>query len=533
MEQIYLFRDFDKDNFVSLYLDAIAEHQEIESINMFTGECTYNTIKAHSGVKNRDRIIEKCMYLQDVIIRKAYARRDTRTFSLNARILQNIIGKEFKAMLDVLISMGYIERGDGSNGADKHYYYRVGEYSTLFTMKDVEYTIQNLVNKRIIDYKNKTANAISGFIKQHVDDIIIKQYGTGFLDRYIHSLNLIIIKDEKGLNKFINERITQNPKSAAYYDNLIHELKSSHKRINKIDYSHRFYHVLTNMKREIKQYLNIDITLDCKNSHPLLFNYFIYMNKDISINNAYNISTCLSIEHYSTLGPSSLPITQLHNDRQNYYNLLRNNDLENWGFAKLEDDEIEYIYKTSNGLLWDELTEWALANPSVIDRWKTLLDDKNQTKYPELTELKGDDFKRAVRQVVKQEMFRQTFYARSSKILDDYDIGKEFAKRYPHVFKLISDWKKKKNAKRVADYMKQHNLPYTETSSLSVAMMGLESVIFTGILQRLYAKRWNAVHIHDCIVIPDDGNTNHPTKQQVQDIMHDVYSKSGLCPTFD
>lgn len=533
MDYLYQFRDFNTDNFVSLYLDAIAEHQEIESINMFTGEFTYNTIKARSGVKNRDRIIEKCMYLQDVIIRKAHAKRNDRSFTLNARILQNIIGKEFKPMLDVLMTQGYIERADGHKEEDKYYYYQTGKYSTPYMMNNVEYIKTKLVNRRIIQYKEKTKEAIDKLTKEYVDDVIANDYGTGFLNRYLHSLNLIKIKDEKGINKFINDRITRNPKAEVYYDNLKHELKSNNKRINKIDNSHRFYHVLTNMKREIKKYLNIDIALDCKNSHPLLFNYFIFNNKGINSINAYNISTILNQSYYSTLSSSSLPNPQYHKDRKNYYNLLRSNDLKNWGFAKLEDDEIEYIFKTTNGLLWDELTEWALENPSVIDTWKTLLDEKNQTKYPELSESEGDDYKRAVRQVVKQEMFRQTFYARTPKILDDYDIGKEFAKRYPNVFNLIAEWKKQKNAEKVANYMEQHNLPYMGTSSLSVAMMGLESEIFTSILKRLYSKRWNAVHIHDCIVIPDDGNTNHPTKQQVQEIMHDVYSKYGLCPTFD
>ena len=535
MENIYLFRDFDTDNFINLYLEEIAEHQEIESINMFTGKFTYYTIKARSGVKNRDRIIEKCMFLQDVIIRKAYANRDSRTFKLNAHILQDVIGKEFKPMLDVLMSLGYIERANGHKDEEegKYYYYKRGKYSTSYIMKDVEYTKTKLVNRRIIQYKKKTKEAIKKLMKEYVDDVIANDFGTGFLDRYLHSLNLIKIKDEKGINMFISNRITRNPKSEVYYDNLKHELKSNNKRINKIDNSHRFYHVLTNMKREIKQYLNIDITLDCKNSHPLLFNYFIFNNKGIDSINAYNMSSILNQNYYSTLSSSPLPNPQLHNNRQNYYNLLRNNDLKNWGFAKLEDDEIEYIFKTTNGLLWDELTEWALENPSVIDTWKTLRDDKNQTMYPDLTESNGDDFKRAVRQVVKQEMFRQTFYARTAKIRDDYNIGKEFAERYPNVYNQIAWWKKQKNAESVADYMKQHNLPYMGTSSLSVAMMGLESDIFTGILKRLFAKRWNAVHIHDCIVIPDDKNTNHPTKQQVQGIMHDVYSKYGLCPTFD
>lgn len=50
--------------------------------------------------------------------------------------------------------------------------------------------------------------------------------------------------------------------------------------------------------------------------------------------------------------------------------------------------------------------------------------------------------------------------------------------------------------------------------------------------QRIYKKGWNAVHIHDCIVVPKDGSKNHPTQQQIVEIMEDVFKDYGLCPSF-
>ena len=41
----------------------------------------------------------------------------------------------------------------------------------------------------------------------------------------------------------------------------------------------------------------------------------------------------------------------------------------------------------------------------------------------------------------------------------------------------------------------------------------------------------DAIHIHACIVIPKDGNLNHPTIDQVRAIMEDVYKEFGLSPT--
>ena len=109
----------------------------------------------------------------------------------------------------------------------------------------------------------------------------------------------------------------------------------------------------------------------------------------------------------------------------------------------------------------------------------------------------------------------------------------EFKARFPNVFKLIGDWKRKKTSAAVIKYMQAHRLPSDRGSaSLSIAMMALEADIFTSILKRLYAKRWNALHIHDCIIIPKDNNKNHPTREEVEAIMADVYRDFGLAPTF-
>lgn len=530
---LYQFKNFDMDKFVQKYLHEVNPHEESEG-DMF-GFHTILTEKK-GGIRNENGIRWKCQYLQDVIIRKAYTKINNRTFRLNSNILKSVIGNEYKTMLDILMQMGYIELGYGYYGTKKYYYYVEGEYSMLYTMKDVDYYLTKpFINQKIQIYEEQTLKEIDKLHKKYVDDEIAMRYGKVFLDRYNCSLNYIRIKDEAGLEDFIAKRKQMNPKSIAYYDCVIKGLRANHKQIEKLDDSNRFYHVLTNMKRDIKKYLTIDFTLDCKNSHPLLFNYFIFASKGISANKAYSLTSTLNSSFYSTLGslnssPSSIVYHKLG---KKLIKSLKDSDLRKNGFAQFSDDELEYIYKTSNGILWDELTEWTFNHPSVIEKWKGYENDKGKKLYPELSETEGDDYKKTVRNVLKAEMFRQTFYSHSSKKKKDYDIGKEFARRYPNVFRLIGEWKKEKNAQAVEEYMKKNHLPFKESSSLSIAMMGLESKIFTGILKRLYAKRWNAVHIHDCIVIPQDGNINHPTKQQVQDIMLDVYKSFGLCPTFD
>ena len=176
------------------------------------------------------------------------------------------------------------------------------------------------------------------------------------------------------------------------------------------------------------------------------------------------------------------------------------NQTQKEDIANVSNDVLEYVYLTSNGLLWDELC----------------------SNHPDMD-----------RQAIKQAMFGSVFYSNSPMSDKWNEYAAEFKQRFPTVYDIIMEWKQDDMQKQVVSYMKTHNLPTNRgTASLSIAMMALEAEIFTDILKRLYAKRWNAVHIHDCIVIPKDGNQNHPTIDDVKSIMLDVYKGYGLYPTF-
>ena len=448
--------------------------------------------EAKRGAKSRSVIENKCRYLQDAIIRMANRKQDDRTFSLNAEILKSVIGKEYKTMLEVFIEMGYISMGDGKWGNGKYYYYQRGKYSFLYTLNDVEvYLTEPFTNLKIQEYKEKTIEKVKEQFELYTKPEIIRQYGEPFLKSYLTSLNKIKIEDEQGLKEYIKTKTADNPNSNPYYRYVSVELKNKNKSIYRIDDSHRIYHILTNLDRNIKQYLNLDLAIDCKNSHPLLFNYFIFNKLNISFSQSYSISSFIH----------SINNSSFHNDGKNLRNLLISNNIEIEQVAKMKDDELEYIYKTSKGLLWDEICE----------------------AHPELD-----------RKEVKVAMFQAVFYSHSP-IADRWnDYAKEFKSRYPSVYKLIGDWKRKKTSEAVKNYMAEHHLPTDKGSaSLSVAMMALEAGIFTTILQRLFSKRWNALHIHDCIIIPKTDNKNQPTKEEVVEIMQDVYRSFGLSPTFD
>ena len=491
--QIYQFKGFDMDAFVEKYLYSITPHETIdeETISVFRAAKTKMS-EAKRGAKSRSVIENKCRYLQDAIIRMANRKQDDKTFSLNADILKSVIGNEYKTMLDVIVEMKYISIGDGKWGEGKRYYYQQGKYSMLYTLNDVEvYLTEPFTNLKIQEYKEKTIEKVKEQFELYTKPEIIRQFGESFLKSYLTSLNKIKIEDEQGLKEYIKTKTADNPNSNPYYRYVSIELKNKNKSIYRIDDSHRIYHILTNLDRNIKQYLNIDLSIDCKNSHPLLFNYFIFNKLNISFSQSFTISSFIH----------SIDNSSFHNDGENLRNLLISNNIEIEQVAKMNDDELEYIYKTSKGLLWDEICE----------------------AHPELD-----------RKEVKVAMFQAVFYSHSP-IADRWNTyAKEFKSQYPSVYKLIGDWKRKKTSDAVKNYMAEHQLPIDKGSaSLSVAMMALEADIFTTILKRLYSKRWNALHIHDCIIIPKTTNKNQPTRDDVVEIMRNVYRSFGLAPTFD
>lgn len=493
--RLYQFSNFDMGDFVQRYLNVVNPHEVIDpsTLSVYTSPQTVTT-KERFGARSVQIIENKCRYMQDAIIRRANSNKDSYTFTLNSNILKAVIRNDYKPLLEVLIEMGYIEIGDGKGGKDKFRYYQYGSYSMMYSLKikDV-YLTEPFINQAIQAYKEKTIEEIKLLDEKYTYAIIKEKHGDTFLKRYLTSLRLIRIVNEQGLLKKIEEKQAEKEGRAIYYKFIIEELKRRERRIYKIDDSGRIYHFLTSLDRDLKEYLNIDIILDVKNSHPLLFNYFIFTKLNISTISSYKISQFISnIPYYDVYDD--------HNVGRKLRMLLNNSNIENESVAKLSDNEIEYIYLTSTGQLWDEIV----------------------SRHPDVN-----------RNDVKVAMFKAVFYSHSPISARWNIYAMEFGVQFPDVYGLIGNWKRKKTADSVIEYMKAHRLPYDRGSaSLSIAMMALEADIFTTILKRLYAKRWNAVHIHDCIIIPKDGNKNHPTSEQVQQIMRDVYQEFGLYPTF-
>ena len=490
---LYQFADFNFDEFLKQFLFEISEHttedwsQPQTNPDDTLSPCGIIYHKAKRGVKKPDIIRCKIQYLQHLVIRRAHSKKDLGAFHLSSQILRAIIGDEYKTMLSVLIRMGHLVHGDGKNGnsVGEYYYYQVGMYSTIYSLpENIGFEKVITSNARVLKYLQKECEQIQLYRQNVLQPLISNRFGPDFQKQYEISLSKIHIANKQGFQAFVEQRLEEKPEGRLYYEYIREGLEEKQKHIQKIDEAGRIYHILTNAKREVKQYLNIAISADCKNSHPMLFNFFIFRSHGINYEDAYQISLAMhSIENASQL-------------RKSLSKLVASNLLDLFKY-----DELKYIYETSTGQFWDNIVK----------------------KFPEYD-----------RAQVKEKMFAEVFYSKTHQVKGYQIFGRKFQKQFPNVMRLIKAWKKEENRAWIDAYMSKRNLSYSKPeAALSIAMMNLEARIFGEVLKRMYSKRWRAFHIHDCIIVPQTTSKNQPTRDEVISIMKDVYKVCGLLPTFD
>ena len=497
--KIYTIEGIDFDAVIAKYRQLCEEgEKEIDanSISVYGNvEPKYTQVRKPRKPLNDDtRILNKAIYLVHTIAYRQATNREENVegASIQYAILQRTIGEDVYELLRSLQQLGYIEI-DGK--------YIVGTSSKHYKVLD-NITTTHCSNHTIKRYINKTKELLKdAVLKRMTTPEFRAEYGDFFAETYIKNLNKFKIKDENGFNKYINEQIAIQPTKESYY-NFIKESFKNDFKIFSIDYNNRIYHILTSLERELKQFINIRFSLDCKNSHPLLFNYFIFNAKGISIELSYLISSILFNIDYSFI----YSISNNHYDIEKLCNILINNNIEKSIIAKFTPDELLYIYKTTKGLFWDDI----------------------------LTEPQGEGYDRAE---IKQKMFAEVFYSKTPKIAWK-EFAKEFKAQYPNVYGLIERWKEPLKHDDLKNCLLARNKAvlldgkaYTkdQETALPNIMMDLESEIFREVLKSLYRKRIPAVHIHDAVVIPD--TRAQVDVEKVESVMRDVYKKFGLHPT--
>ena len=423
--KLYQYVGFDIDAYIDKYLHAISKHDtsswapslppnELLLLGHITEDeleeemVKYNTFKithhrAKRGVKSPDIIKCKVQYIQDIIIRRSISNAGE-AFSLNSQVLKNIIGDEYKTMLHILVDMGYLHYGDGHDGQDieEYMYYQIGRYSRIYSIPhDKEVENIWITNAKIQSYKEKEQKQIYQFITTEVHTAVDKRYGKEFSVIYEKSLCKITLEQPEELDAYIPTAIQRHIEKDSkkrrkkkksmiehYYNYVKTQLLIKDKHIQRIDNAGRIYHVLTNTDRNIKQFLNIAISADCKNRHSVLFNYFIFRWRGVSLGDAYTIS---SLMHKVPAGS---------NIRQN---LIR--DVPNHVLDLLADDELNYIYQTTNGVLWDNIA----------------------SKHPDID-----------RHKVKENMFAEVFYSNDIRTYKWQEYAQEFRAMFPNVSDSLS-----------------------------------------------------------------------------------------------
>lgn len=497
--KIYSIEGIDYDAVIAKYREMCEQgEREIDpmSISVYGGNVGYiQTRKPRKPLKDDTRIKNKAIYLIHIIAYRQLTNREDGVdgASLQASILQSVLGEDFYELLRAFEYLGYVEK---SNiyiiGKSSRHYKAVGEI--------ISSQCSNLIIKK---YINKTKELLKdAVLKRMATPEFRAEYGDSFAETYIKNLNKFKIKNEQGFNEYANEQIALQPTKESYY-NFIKESFKSDLKIYSIDGNNRIYHLLTSLERELKQFINIRFSLDCKNSHPLLFNYFIFNSVGISIQLSYNISYIL----YSINKSDIISSLDNHYDIGKLRNALIHNGINELFVARFTSDELLYIYKTTKGLFWDDI----------------------------LQEHQEDGYDRAE---IKQKMFAEVFYSKTPKIAWK-EFAKEFKAQYPNVYGLIERWKEPLKHDDLKNCLLARNKAvlldgkaYTkdQETALPNIMMNLESEIFREVLKSLYRKRIPAVHIHDAVVIPD--TRAQVDVEKVESVMRDVYMKFGLHPTF-
>ena len=503
--KLYVLKNADYDAITAKYRQLC-----MEGVSFYEGDITIEggvdaklvyKKEPRAPLKDDTRIKNKAQYLMHTIIYRQQTSRENNDegASLQASVMQAVLKGDFFELLKALIELGYVVQSSVYVvGKSSRRYKAVGDIGT-----------EQCSNYTILGYINHTRELLNRQIEKRLaSPSFRKEYGDKFAETYVRNLNRFRISDTKGFDIFASDRIKNNPDTEAYYDFVRHSFENKLK-IYRIDDNNRIYHVLTSLKRELKKYINIRFSIDCSNSHPLLFNYFIQRYRNVSVSFSYNLSKVLSkitppILQNGSASPNS------HYDIPKLRNELENSGLSKTEIAKFEDDELLYMWKTTIGTFWDDI----------------------------LAAHQDEDLDRAE---VKKKMFGEVFYSRTPKKWWKR-FANEFASEYPNVYELILKWKEpRKHPELIAILIRRkkavvlngHVLTIgDEDTSLPNIMMELESVIFKGILQSLFSKRVCAVHIHDAIVVPDVKSTEKVEAEAVEAVMRDAYKSFGLHPTF-
>ncbi|HJF72463.1 MAG TPA: hypothetical protein K8V05_17070 [Butyricimonas virosa] len=423
-------------------------------------------------------------------------------FTLNTSILQNMY-RNYNYMLHVLKFHLVVQSNSES----------IGDFAIT------KYTITTPDMFRMTECKHrlvlKDLDKLSKIFKErHQQNIrVAKEKTSGkYIDNYNKMIKSFKLVDEEGVKRFMDEHKFDSIRSELYYRYTLNRLEQREvKEIEKVDDNGRCYHVGTQLPKNLKKFTNISYSIDCKNSHPLLFSYMIfdyyYDMENISINKQYKLDNENNRIYRIILQHIHDNYNNIHNKRERTYhyfmqelhNTLKNNNIDEWYFERVRQipcDVLAYLYNVSRGMLWDGIHH------------------KNST---------------VSRDEIKRIMFQEVFYSYGARFSESKRFATMFKKEFPGVAKILRYYKRiyHKQCMQEGKQTKQ-GLKNKDSVLLPLKLMQLESTIFREILTRLWKlKGARCFAIHDAIAVLNSTISS----EKVSKMMKNVYWEIGLIPT--
>lgn len=324
--------------------------------------------------------------------------------SINASVLELILGKDYKRMIDTIIKM---------NVLDCDSYYMIGSKSYGYRFFDnIEFTYTLESDSYLSKYADKATKLFEAE-KSTQEKAFRKILNNNLLyDRYNQSLKLLKLTYSKECEQYLSLHTYINYLSEGYHYHIFHSYLNDIPSITSIDRNNRIYSIATQTPRVIKPFLNIKFSCDIHNSHPLLFNNILY--------DYYNVP--LSLRKSLSILFDTLDIPP-HNVRRNIRKILINSGIQKCKIADIPNDVLAYIYITSIGKFWD-----IVIPTDTIDK---LL-------------LRGD---------IKVLMFAEVFYSKKLTTRGQ-KYAKLFKQQFPNVYKVVRKQKESDRTKLANDMMK-------------------------------------------------------------------------------
>lgn len=415
--------------------------------------------------RHMNHLAIKFEYLIHMLCYRQVSQGSNRTFAINAGLLQRVIGTDYWMMLRTLFLQGIIN-------TDGRYYpkrmaqqYSIVETEKIKTKHSGDARLKRLaekLDKEQEKYRRKTKIQV----RQKLD--------YDFFERYQHSLSQIKVRYSNEMAEIISQHPLLSKLARLYYEQKSRAISAETCEITSVDDNGRIYSPLTNLPKSIKPFLNIKLTLDISNSHPLLFSSCIF--------NSYNIKSSLAKDISKLLSTPSPLLPPLHYDIGFDYNSFVYRQLKKT--FPIPRDALKYIYLTATGQLWNYMLD----------------------KIP-------NDNKTILRRDVKTALFAEVFYSANST-MNGKSYAPIFEREFPTVYRLINGMRR--------EYPK---------GTLPNMLMKRESKLITSVLTELYDRGYLAVNIHDEIIVLDVNQNKQCTVEEVTAIIEEVYLQHGLHPT--